>query len=344
MPKPVRPPAASGPFDPRNDDAYRAWRAAKLAAYPAGLAELVVPVRDPRALTREERAALADRCARANMVIYAGEETGPDKDLPRLLARQFGLSRLDHNWLADEDGISSVTVSGEAGRGDYIPYTDRPIRWHTDGYYNPPDRRIRAMVLHCVTPAARGGENALLDHEIAYVLLRDADPAFVAALMQPDAMTIPARTDDAGVVRAAETGPVFSVDPDTGALHMRYTARTRSIEWKADGAVRAAAECLDGNTRRAFAVHPPRDAAARDGPAVQQRAARPDRIRRRSGAPAAHLSCAVSRPRRCRCRVTGSVSRGGGRARTATMPAAIARAGRRAHDAPMRDRSRAGSG
>ena len=63
--------------------------------------------------------------------------------------------------------------------------------------------------------------------------------------MQPDAMTIPARTDDAGVVRPAETGPVFSVDPDDGALHMRYTARTRSIEWKDDRAVRAAAACLE---------------------------------------------------------------------------------------------------
>jgi len=236
--------ARSGPFDPDNDGTYRVWRAAKLAASPADLSELLVPVSDPRALTRDERQALADRCARANMAIYASPHTGPDKELPRLLARQFGLARLDHNWLADEDGISSVTVAGEGGRGDYIPYTDRPIRWHTDGYYNPPDRRIRAMVLHCVTSAATGGENALLDHEIAYLLVRDADPAYAAALMQPDAMTIPARTDDAGVVRAAETGPVFSVDPDTGALHMRYTARTRSIEWKDDPAVRAAAACL----------------------------------------------------------------------------------------------------
>jgi len=242
----ARPTAASGPFDPRNDAAYFAWRAAKLAAYPAGLAELVVPVRDPRSLTRDERDALADRCARANMAIYAGAETGPDKDLPRLLGRQFGLARLDHNWLADEDGISSVTVTGDGGRGDYIPYTNRPIRWHTDGYYNAPDRRIRAMILHCVSPAASGGENALLDHEIAFMMLRDADPGFVAALMQPDAMTIPARTDDAGVVRPAETGPVFSVDPDGGALHMRYTARTRSIEWKADATVGAAVECLAG--------------------------------------------------------------------------------------------------
>jgi len=234
------------PFDLRNERAYRAWRAGKLARYPANLADLIVEVRDPRALTRQERRALADRCARANMVIYACPDTTPDKDLPRLLAHQFGVFRLDHNWLADDDGISSVTVSGDAGRGDYIPYTNRAIRWHTDGYYNPPDRRIRAMILHCVSNAATGGENRLLDHEIAYLLLRDVDPALVAALMQPDAMTIPARTDDAGVVRAAETGPVFSVDPDSGALHMRYTARTRSIEWKDAKVVREAATCLEG--------------------------------------------------------------------------------------------------
>jgi hypothetical protein len=110
---------------------------------------------------------------------------------------------------------------------------------------NPPERRIRAMVLHCASSAASGGENALLDHEIAYLLLRDADPEFATALMQPDVMTIPARTDDAGVVRAAEAGPVFSVDPASGALHMRYTARTRSIEWKDEATVRAAAGCLE---------------------------------------------------------------------------------------------------
>ena len=232
------------PFDLRNERAYRAWRAGKLVRYPESVSDLVVPVRDLRALTPEERQALADRCARANMVIYASPDTAPDKDLPRLLARQFGVTRLDHNWLADDDGISSVTVTGEAGRGDYIPYTNRAIRWHTDGYYNPPDRRIRAMILHCVSNAATGGENRLLDHEIAYLLLRDADPALVAALMQPDAMTIPARTDDAGIVRAAETGPVYLVDPESGALHMRYTARTRSVEWKDDTCTLEAAAFL----------------------------------------------------------------------------------------------------
>jgi hypothetical protein len=56
--------------------------------------------------------------------------------------------------------------------------------------------------------------------------------------MAPDAMTIPARTDEDGVARPAQSGPVFSVDVQ-GALHMRYTARTRSIAWKDDDATRA---------------------------------------------------------------------------------------------------------
>ena len=116
------------------------------------------------------------RCAAANMVVYASAVRDADKEIPRRLGAQFGLASLDVNWLADDDGVSQVTVTGEAGRGDYIPYTNRPIRWHTDGYYNPPERTIRAMVLHCVASAAEGGVNSLLDHEIAYLLLRDADP------------------------------------------------------------------------------------------------------------------------------------------------------------------------
>ena len=236
---------APDPFDLDADAAYREWRGKKLREALVDLSGLRVRVGDPRALTAAEHAALADRCRRANMALYESPLVDADKDIPRLLARQFGLTHLDRNWLADDDGISSVRVAEGGGRGDFIPYTDKPIRWHTDGYYNPPARRIRAMVLHCVRSAPEGGENALLDHEIAYLMLRDADPALVRALMQPDAMTIPARAEGGGIVRPAESGPVFDVDPGTGALHMRYTARTRSVEWKDDPAVRAAAAFLE---------------------------------------------------------------------------------------------------
>jgi hypothetical protein len=57
-------------------------------------------------------------------------------------------------------------------------------------------------------------------------------------------MTIPARTDDGGVARAEQTGPVFSVDA-AGFLHMRYTARTVSIAWQNDAATQSAKAALE---------------------------------------------------------------------------------------------------
>ena len=239
-------PAAKAVFRAGDDDAYRRWRDAKLAAAPASVEDLVVEVRDPREPTAAELAALVDRCRRANLAIYAGRVREEDKALPRELGRRLGLVALDANLLADDDAITSIRVEpGKAGAG-YIPYTDRPIRWHTDGYYNEPSRRIRAMVLHCVRSASAGGENRVADHERAYIALREREPAWAEALFAPDAMTIPARQDDDGIARAACTGPVFSLDERTGDLHMRYTARTRSIAWKDDPATREAAAFLLG--------------------------------------------------------------------------------------------------
>jgi len=235
----------ASPFDLDDEATYQRWRSWKLAWRPVGAEALVVDVADPRVLTEAERQALLDRIQRANMALYRSPVVAEDKDLPRALGGQLGLSRLDANWLADEDGISRITVSGQTdGRGGFIPYTDRAIRWHTDGYYHPQGRRIRGMILHCVRPAKSGGVSGLLDHELAYIALRDASPGHVRALMQPDAMTIPARADDDGVARPAQAGPVFAVDDD-GSLHMRYTARTRSIEWKSDDATRAAVGALE---------------------------------------------------------------------------------------------------
>lgn len=237
---------SASPFDLANEAGYRAWRDARLAAYPRSVDELVVTVADPTRLARAEIAAFADRCARSNMCFYTAPGDPADKAIPRAIARQLGLERLEGNYLADEDGLSSITPADddEQVRGEYIPYTHKPINWHTDGYYNAADRRILGMTLHCAQDAETGGENALIDHEIAYIELRDARPDYVAALMQPDAMTIPARMDDDGVARAAQSGPVFAVDPSEGFLTMRYTARTRSIVWKDDALTRAAVRTL----------------------------------------------------------------------------------------------------
>jgi hypothetical protein len=219
------------------------WLERKLAAYPRRAEDLIVEVRDPCELTDREVEKLRQVCAAANMAVYSSRLGGlADKDIVRRVGARLGLERLQANPFADEDGISSLEAAPEKAARGYIPYSNRRLLWPTDGYYNPPAQRIRAFILHCVRPAAAGGENRVLDHEIAYLLLRDADPEHVRALSAPDAMTIPANTDE-GMPRPAQSGPVFS--EDGGALHMRYTARTRSIEWRADAATRAAVERLN---------------------------------------------------------------------------------------------------
>jgi alpha-ketoglutarate-dependent taurine dioxygenase len=232
------------PFNLADDETFQRWRDAKLASAPRTAQDLIVEVKDPRALSSSEHAALADRIRRCNMALYASPMLEEDSDILRKLGAQFGLNHLDANWLAGEDGVSSIRVFDGGTRKHYIPYTDKPIKWHTDGYYNPPERQIRAMVLHCVREALSGGENRLMDHELCYLLLREQDPAHIKALMQADVMTIPERVDENDGVRPAQSGPVFSVDKD-GNLHMRYTARTRSIEWKKDDATQAAVAALE---------------------------------------------------------------------------------------------------
>lgn len=236
----------STPYDIHDKLAYQQWREKKLKQAPASFDDLIIEVNDPRSLTVTEHAAMLEKCQQTNMVIYACREHSESKDIARHIGRQFGLENLDANWLAGEDGITEIKISStsDLSRQAYIPYTNRPIKWHTDGYYNPPERRIHAMLLHCVHSASEGGDNRLMDHEMVYIQLRDINPEFVHALSLPDVMTIPSRTDDDGVARAEQSGPVFSVDPN-GKLHMRYTARTRSIEWKQDALTLAAVKSLE---------------------------------------------------------------------------------------------------
>lgn len=239
-------------FDLANDKAYAAWREQKIAIYPADPDEITVEIANPHRLTEEETTAIRKACSRANMAIYSiksGKHTSvnaiEDKSIVADLGRHFCLEHLDSNLYADEESISSIQVSVERRQFEYIPYSNKAISWHTDGYYNPPERTIRAMVLHCVRPATRGGENALMDHEMLYMLLRDENPLYIEALMQPDVMKIPANVENGVEIRPEQTGPVFSVDPQSGCLHLRYTARTRSIEWKKDKATLSAVKYLE---------------------------------------------------------------------------------------------------
>ncbi len=220
------------PFELDNERAYQAWREARLAFYTPPRNTHVVAIGNIARLEPAEHAALLSSCRAMNMAIY---EAGSPVDKPaiRALGRQFGLETLDMNLRADEDSITSLRVVAKGPGTHYIPYTNRPLNWHTDGYYNRLEEQVRGIIMHCASTSASGGDNLFLDPEIAYLLLRDENPDYIRALMQPDAMTIPANIEAGVELRAARSGPVFSVSAN-GALHMRYTARTRSIEWKDD--------------------------------------------------------------------------------------------------------------
>ncbi|MDH5516369.1 MAG: TauD/TfdA family dioxygenase [Gammaproteobacteria bacterium] len=225
------------PFDLDNAEAYQKWRDHKLAGYPLSLQQLVVKIGDIRAISDQELKALKRVIRQHNMVVYQlASESQASKAEIRQFARLLGLDRIDNNICSDEDSITSLQVSDSAQKRIYIPYTNRRLSWHADGYYNPLDKQIRGMLLHCVQPAVKGGENMLLDHEMIYIQLRDENPDYIRALMHPQAMIIPPNNEgeQGDQIRGEQAGPVFSLENGTANLHMRYSARSRNIIWRDD--------------------------------------------------------------------------------------------------------------
>ncbi|MEA3277929.1 MAG: TauD/TfdA family dioxygenase [Pseudomonadota bacterium] len=233
----------SGPFDLADPDAYRDWRARKLDAYPSDAEQLRVEIAHPQALTKGELGRIKVLVAKTGMALLACMEPQTmGKSVLLRFGRRLGLKRLDNNLCADERAVSTLTVRSAGRASEYVPYTNRPLSWHTDGYYNAPDAQVRAWMLYCLQDSLKGGDNALLDHEIAYIRLRDQDPALVRALMDPQALTIPANLEHGVELRRTSTGPVYSVHQ--GRLHMRYSARTRNVEWQQTPEIQAARDAL----------------------------------------------------------------------------------------------------
>ena len=219
------------PFDRAATDSYRRWRDIKLKDYPTTIKSLIVEINKFDHVTDAEQKKIIQLCRKTNMVIYAAPPLLKKEKL-RTFASIFGLRNIDANPSADEDSISSITVktghhAANSLYRDYIPYTDQPLAWHTDGYYNLSHRPVRGMILHCVTQSIAGGTSTVLDPDILYIRLRDEAPEAVDVLSRPNAMLIPAN----GKTRPAQAGPVFSYDSAEKTLHMRYTHRTRSVVW-----------------------------------------------------------------------------------------------------------------
>ena len=227
-----------------NDSNYLKWREQKLASANRSAQSRLIQVKNAVSLRDSERNSLITECLDHNFALYQFDDPSQnEKSAVHDFAKQLGLHSLDGNICADQDQLTSITVTKHKGQHDYIPYTPKKLSWHTDGYYNTKERQINGMLLHCANPASQGGESWFMDHELVYLLLRDENPEYVNALFAEDALTIPANIIGGEVIRAAQTGPVFSVN-GTGQLHMRYSARLRNIEWKNDALIAEATAFL----------------------------------------------------------------------------------------------------
>lgn len=230
-------PDNGNPFHLSNKDAYRCWREQKLDFWQKAKIR-PIQISDPEHLTLREHQEIYNSLNRFNMSVFKIREHNISHATLKTFASQFGLHRLDNNLYADHDNISELRAIKGQRRGEYIPYTNRPLGWHTDGYYNHPDKTIRAFILYCVNNAASGGANQLFDPDLAYIHIRDKGDDYIEALMQPDTFSIPQTIEGDKNVRPRQDNAVFQDDAD--GLLMRYTQRKAHIRWKSNEITQAA--------------------------------------------------------------------------------------------------------
>lgn len=201
---------------------YQAWQEAKLEKYQTNLEDCIVEIENPKNLTKNEKAKLLEIVKSNNFVIFQTKIKDEfDKNIATL-NQQLGLVDYDKHLFAKNNGLSYIQKTDLKKQGEFIPYTDKELNWHTDGYYNCETERVRAFSLFCVRPAKVGGENQFIDYEMVYMLLQQQNPAIIEALEHPKAMTIPKFEN-----RPVSTGGVFFEDKKTKKLMMRYTQRKK---------------------------------------------------------------------------------------------------------------------
>ena len=238
-----------------DSNAVSRWCDARREAHARGGAERWIEIEDPYRLRAAERDAVASQCARFNLALYRFAQGRSDPGALSAFASALGLHRRDQTLGADHRGVATVRVERNRHGPEMIPFTQRALNWHTDGYYSTPERSVRGVVMHCASPAESGGENALLDPDLVFAALHGQDPALVEALAHPGAMTIPAHEADGAVVRPVRTGPVFRFLDDFPSLHMRYTMRTRSIRWRSTRDTARAVAALEATIASLAAHH-----------------------------------------------------------------------------------------
>ena len=206
---------------------YNRWASDKLGSYTNNINNLMVEIRNPLKLSKSEK----DKCFKIlksqNMVFFNIGK--PQKNIGfslQELARQFGMGNYELDSQSNETGLTKIQVETNKDHGEYIPYTNKPLNWHTDGYYNSIKNTILSWLLYCENSSVSGGTNKFMDHEIAYILYNQKYQN-IHELMTKDVYTIPENKIN---LRLETKGYIFRFI--NKKLHMRFSMREKNIVWK----------------------------------------------------------------------------------------------------------------
>ncbi|WP_136246878.1 2-trimethylaminoethylphosphonate dioxygenase [Halomonas borealis] len=195
------------------ENAPRASVAAGRTLWDAGLAE---PPRADFAAALDDDAtllAMLDDLHRVGFVLVSGVPT--DEDGMQTLIEHVGpLRRTNWGGIADVKSVANAYDLTMTQRG-LEPHTDNPYRDPIPGY----------IWLHCLTNAADGGANTLVDGYRAAQLLRERDPAAFECLTR---VTPGFRYQDETTWLESE-GPLIELDSQGRVSRVRYNNRTERV-------------------------------------------------------------------------------------------------------------------
>ena len=198
------------------------WAAQKENNIPRNINEISVEIKDINRATKNEISKIKSTLDKFNSCLYRSNRDLESNSCLLDFAKAVGMKTFDCNNIEANEISTISSIKNE--KIQYIPYTNKALNWHTDGYYDK--KPLFSWLLHCINPADDGGENYLLDHELAmreYVLSYDD----IEVLMNKRAITIP---ESQGSNRSEISTYIFSFDNDYEKLHMRFSMRKENIK------------------------------------------------------------------------------------------------------------------
>ena len=198
------------------------WAAKKDLDIPSNINDLKVSISDINHVSKAEISQIKQKLTKFNCCIYASGTNLDDNSKIMRFAQSLGMRTFDsHN--IDDSAISTISANKDENNMRYIPYTNKGLNWHTDGYYD--SKPIFSWLLHCIEPALSGGENFLLDHELAireYILKYDD----IIYLTNNETFSIP--TDEVAK-REITSNYVCDMNNEYKKLHMNFSMRKENI-------------------------------------------------------------------------------------------------------------------